>query len=208
MLEPERYYKKMWYWVFRFVTHVAMRVFFNLKVKGLQNIPKKTNFIIAVNHTSYMDPFVVSSVISKKIYWIALKGLYSSAWIRWFMYGTDTLPVGNASEKLICLLMDNKHVGIFPEGTRTHDGKLRDFKRGAALLAIRTGRPIVPCAIIGAYEAYPVKARFPKFFGSITIKIGPPQYLLKEFEDQIDDIVLQEGTFKLRNTIKEMLDAG
>ena len=170
-------------------------------------MPKKTNFIAVANHTSYLDPFIVGIAIPQKIYWLAIRDLYKSIWTRWFLRGAETVPVGQVSETLVNLLNKNKNIGLFPEGARTPDGKLREFRRGAALLALRTGRPIVPCAIIGAYEALPAAAWFPKIV-SIKIKIGKPQYLLKEFEDVIDDVYLQEGTFKIQNAIKEMLNAG
>lgn len=197
----------MWYWLFRFIFIIALKLFFNLKVEGLKNLPKKTNFIVVANHTSYLDPFIVGAAIPLKIYWIAIQDLYKAIFpVRWFMYKTETVPVGNVSERLVKLLTKNKNVGLFPEGTRTRDGKLKDFRRGAAMLALRTGRPIIPCAIMGAYEALPVGAWFPKFI-PITIRIDKPQYLLKESEDVIDDVYLQEGTFKIKNAIKEMIYA-
>jgi 1-acyl-sn-glycerol-3-phosphate acyltransferase len=64
----------------------------------------------------------------------------------------------------------------------------------------------VPCAILGTYEALPITAKFPRPT-PITVKIGEPIYLLKEFEDIIDDVQLQEGIFKIRNAIKELLNA-
>jgi len=100
------------------------------------------------------------------------------------------------------------YVGLFPEGGCSRDGKLRKFRRGAALLAARTGRPVVPCAILGTYEALPRGAKFPQLFRSLKVKIGKPIYLLKEFEDIIDDVYLQEGTLKIRRTIAEMIDEG
>ena len=124
------------------------------------------------------------------------------------MQRAGALPTGSSSEKSIALIMENKIVGLFPEGKCSVDGKLGEFKRGVALLGYRTGRPIVPCAIIGAFKVLPWKAKFPKLFLPIKFKIGKPVYLLKEHEELIDDIQLQEGTFKIRNAIKEMLDAG
>ncbi|MCM8782170.1 MAG: 1-acyl-sn-glycerol-3-phosphate acyltransferase [Candidatus Omnitrophica bacterium] len=172
----------------------------------MENLPKKTNFIVIANHSSYLDPFIVGAAIPQRIYWIAIKDLYNILPVKWFMRKTETLPIGKASDRLIQLLMKNKNVGLFPEGARNRNGMLKEFRRGAALLALRTGRPIVPCAIHGAYEALPVLAKFPKFV-PITIKIGAPQYLLKEFEDVIDDVSLQKGTFRIQNAVKEMLYA-
>ena len=99
-------------------------------------------------------------------------------------------------------------MSAFPEGGVSADGKLKEFRRGAALLALKTGRPIVPCAIIGAYDALPLHARFPRLFKTLTLKVAEPIFLMKEFDEIIDDIYLQEGLARVRSKIKEMLDAG
>ena len=198
----------MRYWILRAIATLIVKSIFKLKVEGFENLPKKTNFILVANHTSYLDPVVIGVAIPKKFYWITLREFYNTNFLRWVALKKETLPTGNSSDKAIDLLMKNESVGLFPEGGRSRDGKLREFRRGAALLAIKTGRPVVPCAIIGAYEALPGLEKLPKLFQLIKVKIGKPQYLLKEFEDVIDDIYLQEGIFKLRNTIKEMIYAG
>lgn len=197
----------MWYWPFRFITIIFFKLLFRLKVEGRENLPSKTNFIVVANHTSYLDPFVVGLAIPKKIYWLALKNFYMSPRTRWFMLGTGALPVGRSSDIFADLLMNEKIVGLFPEGTRTRDGKLREFRRGAAMLSYKTGRPIVPCAIVGAHETLPVGSKFPRLWSRITIKIGKPQHLLKEFDEIIDDVRLQEGTLRVRNIIAEMTNA-
>lgn len=197
----------MWYWIVRLGVIIILKLFFRLKVEGLENLPKKNNFIVVANHISFLDPVVIGAAIPKKIYWIALRGFYNTFALRWFMQKIGTLPTGSSSDKAIYLLMKNKNIGLFPEGTRTFDGRLKEFRRGVALLALKSGRPIVPCAILGAYEAFPRAAKFPKFL-PIKIKIGKPKYLLKEFDEVIDDVYLQEGIFKIRNAIKEMLNAG
>lgn len=184
------------------------KLFFNLKVEGLENLPQRTNFIAVANHTSFLDPLVIMAAIPKKIHCIALRDLYSISWISWFLRITETLPSGSSSEKAIDLLTKNQNVGLFPEGGVSRDGKLREFRRGAALLAMKTGRPIVPFAILGTYRALPRWALFPKLFVPIKVKVGKPKFLLKELDDVIDDIYLQEGMLKIRNTIQEMLYAG
>lgn len=197
----------MWYWVFRTLAVLLLKPLFQLKVEGLENLPQKSNFIIVANHTSFLDPVVIMAAIPQKIHCIASRGLYRITWLRWFLRLTETIPSGNSSEKALHLLINNKNIGLFPEGGLSQDGKLREFKRGAALLGFKTGRPIVPCAILGAYEALPRGARFPKF-APIKVRVGRPRYLLKEFEEVIDDVYLQEGIFKIRNTIQEMIHAG
>lgn len=197
----------MWYWIFRACARGLLKLFFRLKIEGIENIPRKTNFIIVANHPSYLDPLVVMAAVPQKIHCIALRFLYKFFWLRWFLQLVEALPVGSSSQKAIDLLNNNKNVGLFLEGGASRDGTLKSFRRGTALLAYKTGRPIVPCAILGTYTALPLKARFPKFL-PIKIKIGKPVYLLKEFEEIIEDIYLQEGIFKIRSKIKEMLNAG
>jgi len=198
----------MWYWVFKAVFIVISKLFFKLKVKGLENLPQKTNFIVVANHSSFMDPLLIMVAIPKKIYCIASRYLYKVWWLGWFLRKTDTFPSGGSSEKAVSLLVENKIVGLFPEGGISRDGKLQNFKRGASLLAVRTGRPIVPCAVLGSYQVLPVEAVFPKLFLPLKVRIGKPIYPLKEFDEVIDDILLQSTTFKIRNAIKEMIDAG
>ena len=117
----------------------------------------------------------------------------------------ETLASGSSSAKAIDLLTRNRNVGLFPEGGVSREGRLRDFRKGTALLALRTGRPIVPCAILGTYASFPRSAKFPKLFVPLKLKIGKPIYLLKEFSESIDEMALQKGTFRIRNAIKEML---
>jgi 1-acyl-sn-glycerol-3-phosphate acyltransferase len=197
----------MWYWIFRSLCVVILKLCFKLKVEGLENIPQKTNFIVVANHSSFLDALLVMVAIPKKIHCIALRDLYRVTWMRWVFKITETLPSGSASQEAINLLMKNKNVGLFPEGGVSRDGKLKEFRRGAALLAIKTGRPIVPCAILGTFEALPFAAKFPKLLPT-KVNIGKAKYLLREFEEVIDDVYLQEGILKIRNTIQEMIYAG
>lgn len=170
-------------------------------------MPKKTNFIVAANHTSFLDPLIIAAAMPKRVYWIVMRALYKISWLAWIMNKFGALPTGNSSEKAVHLLLKNKNVCIFPEGGISRDGTLKEFRRGAALLALRTGRPVVPCAIIGACQALPRTAKFPRMH-PIKVKIGKPKYLLKEHDDVVDDIFLQDGIFKIRNTIKEMMENG
>lgn len=197
----------MSYWILRLIIFINVKLLFRLKVEGLNNLPQKTNFIIVANHTSFLDPLLVMAAIPKKIHCIVLRNLFKIAWLSWFFKMADTLPSGNSSKTAISLLIKHKNVGLFPEGGISRDGKLREFKRGAALFALKTGRPIVPCAIFGAYEAFPRSAKFPRFLPT-KVKIGKPIYILKEFSDEIEDGLLQEGIFRVRNAVKELLIAG
>ena len=100
------------------------------------------------------------------------------------------------------------HIEVAHGMSSTEKSKGR-YKLGEGITGrvIKTGRPIVPCAILGAYEALPVKAKFLKFT-PLKVKISKPIFLLKEFGTVINDTYLQEGIFRIKNTIKEMVNAG
>ncbi len=195
----------MWYWFFRGLFLILLKVFFKFKVEGIDNLPQKTNFIIVANHASYLDSLALGAAVPRKIHWIAAGYLYRIGWLRIFLKRTDTLALGNASQRAFNLLKKGKNVGLFPEGQRSLDGSLGEFRTGAALLASKTGRPIVPCAILGAHQAYSINAKFPKLFFPITVCIGKPLYILKEFNDIIDDTYLKEGMLRVRDKIKGLL---
>ncbi len=184
------------------------KLFFKFRVEGLENIPKKSNFIIVSNHVSFLDPLAIMTAVPRKIHCIALRSLYKISWIRWFLLMVEALPSGRISRKAVHMLARNKNVGLFPEGGVNREGKLGEFRRGVALLAYKTGRPLVPCACFGTFESLPFGAKFPKLFMPLKVRIGKPIYILKEFDDVIDGVYLQEGVLRVRNSIKEMLDAG
>jgi 1-acyl-sn-glycerol-3-phosphate acyltransferase len=198
----------MWYWIMRGILIALSKLFFRFKVEGLENIPKKSNFIIVSNHVSFLDPLAIMTAVPQKMHCIALRSLYKISWIKWFLHLVEALPSGRISHKAVHLLNNNKNVGLFPEGGVNREGKLGEFRRGAALLALKTGRPVVPCAVFGTFESLPFGAKFPKLFAPIKVKIGQPICILKEFDDTIDELFLQQGIFRIRNSIKEMLDAG
>ena len=182
-------------------------MFFKLKVEGLENIPRKTNFIIVSNHNSFLDPVLIMSAVPKKIYCIALRDIYKFQWLGWFLRLIETVPSGSSSEKAVNILLENKNIGLFPEGGVSRDGKLKEFRRGAALLSFKTGRPIVPCAVIGTFESLPFGKTVPRLV-HLKVKIGKPIFMLKEFDEIIDDLYLEKGIFKVRNSVKEMIHAG
>ncbi len=196
----------MWYWVFRAVIRVVLRLLFRLKVEGLENIPRKTNFIIVSNHVSFLDPVAVMAAVPRKIHCIAARYLYGIFWLRVFLWLVEATPTVGSAEKARQLLVNNKIVGIFPEGGISRDGRLKEFRSGSALLALKTGRPILPCAILGTYAALPLGAWFPKFV-TVRVKIGRPKYLFIEPDHVIDELDLQDGVFKIRSVIQEMLYA-
>lgn len=187
---------------------IILKLLFRFNVEGLHNLPRKTNFIVASNHASIMDSVAIGVAIPMRIYWMAARWLYRVPGLSWFLKSTETHPVGGVSESAVELLEKNKNVGLFPEGKCSISGEIGEFKRGAALFAFRTGRPVVPCVVIGSFEALPWKKKFPRLFTKIKVIVGKPIYQLKEFDETIDDVNLQEGTSQIRDAVKELFYAG
>ncbi|MBU1112568.1 MAG: 1-acyl-sn-glycerol-3-phosphate acyltransferase, partial [Candidatus Omnitrophica bacterium] len=193
-------------WIFKYCFLISLRLFFRLKIEGLSNLPKNSNFIIVANHASYLDPLCIMATCPRRIYCIVARYLYDIFAVGWFLRKIGTIASGGSSDRGYELLMKNKNVGLFAEGKISRNGELGEFRRGAALLAKKTGRPVVPCAVLGTFQALPWEAKWIKLFVPIKVKFGKPVYLLKEFDDQIDDLYMREGIFKIRNTIKELLN--
>ncbi|MGE5307933.1 MAG: lysophospholipid acyltransferase family protein [Deltaproteobacteria bacterium] len=197
----------MWYYFLRWLAMPFFWLYCRLTVTGRENLPKKTNFIIVANHVSFLDPLVIMVAVPKKIYCIALRDIYKFDWLRWFLRLTETLPSGSSSPQALAIIEKDQNLGLFPEGGVSRDGELKEFRRGAALLALKTGRPVVPCAVLGTFDALPFGSNLPKPV-RLKVKIGKPIYLLKELDEQIDDVQLQQGTMRIRAEIKRLLDAG
>lgn len=149
-------------------------------------IPKDVAFpkgaIIAANHTSFFDPPLIAASWPEPIHFLARKTLFDVPFLRPLITKLNAHPLKgtndlSAFKQAAALLAEGKKILIFPEGTRSDDGKLAPFKTGVAMLAERTKAPIIPCYIHGSFEAWPKQSRFPKPFGYKTACIfGSPIY--------------------------------
>lgn len=179
------------------------KVLFRLKVKGLENIPRGGRAVIAVNHSSYLDPVVVGVAIPKRIKWVILKSIYHLWWLKWLFVLTEMIPENGAIEKSLSALKNDELLGIFPEGTRSRDGTLHAGREGVAILAVKGAAPVIPCAIRGAFEAYPRNALFPKPH-PIKILIGSP--IKFEPDEAPDEAKLAAAADKIMSAIKSLME--
>ena len=106
-----KFLSDMWYIFFSKLFWVLLRVFFRVKIEGLQNIPKKTNFIIVSNHFSFLDPVIVMSHVGG-VHCISMRCLYRIWWLRGFLNAIEAIPGGSASQKALDYLMHNENVGF------------------------------------------------------------------------------------------------
>ena len=143
------------YWCFRIVAQPAIQLFFRLRRTGREHIPDG-KVILAANHRSFLDPFVIGCCLRRPIYFVAKRELFDNRLIGWFLNCLGAFPVrrGESDEEAMItarvVLERGGTVCIFPEGTRIRSGSLATPKRGVGRLALQTGAPVLPVAIVGS----------------------------------------------------------
>ncbi|MGO2023625.1 MAG: lysophospholipid acyltransferase family protein, partial [Brachybacterium tyrofermentans] len=147
----------------------AVRPFVSLiwspRVTGLENVPTEGGFIIASNHLSNIDSFVLPVAFPRQIRFVAKESLWNQKGLKgkvlkWFFTAVDAVPVDRealasgkgALQSAQVILREGAGFGIYPEGSRSKDGMLHPGKQGAAWLALESGRPIIPVGLKGTPE--------------------------------------------------------
>jgi 1-acyl-sn-glycerol-3-phosphate acyltransferase len=145
---------------------------FRFRVTGRHNIPLDTGALIASNHQSYLDPVIIGTAARRRTGYLARETLFrGSGFFRWLITLFGALPIsleGSGKDGIrlaMAHLKKKRHILVFPEGTRTHDGSVGPMHPGVKLIAERAGVPIVPAAIKGSYEMWPR--------GSKSIRLHP-----------------------------------
>lgn len=169
----------MFYVIIRYIGIVLFKVLFRLQVYGRKNIPLKGGFILASNHTSYLDPPVLGAACPRVLFYLAKEELFKNPAFAWLITKLNAIPVHSqfsvqkSLRRVIRELRAGRPVTIFPEGRRTINGKLIEPLRGVGLLAVKAGVFIIPAFIKGSNMAMPVHSKFiyPK---KIKVYFGRP----------------------------------
>lgn len=190
--------------------YVAPR-YLHMQIEGLENIPDEQSAIIASNHLSFLDSIVVPLPISRPLYYLGKADYFESWRTRWFFAGVGVVPVkrqgGKAGEESletgVELLQSGELVGIYPEGTRSPDGRLYRGKTGPVRMALRAGVPIIPTAVIGTNHAQvPGELRIRRH--PVTVRYGRPLDLTRYRDRQDDPVALRSATDELMFEIMTM----
>jgi len=143
------------YWPVRAFLIPFFSIYFRMRRIGREHIPDSGPVIIAANHRSFLDPFVIGTMAKRPMYYVAKKELFKRRWQAWILNSLGAFPVdrGASDEESVTtakhILARGDIVLIFPEGTRIRPGALGRPKRGVGRLALETGAPVVPMALIG-----------------------------------------------------------
>ncbi|MDG4764805.1 lysophospholipid acyltransferase family protein [Solwaraspora sp. WMMD406] len=167
------------------------------KVEGLENVPSTGGVILAANHLSVADEYFLGAVLPRHVAFWAKAEYFTGTGVRGFLTRSLVTGLGairvergggraalSAFDGAIPLLRAGRQVAVFPEGTRSPDGRLYRGRTGAARLALAAGVPIVPVGFLGTDEIQPIGALWPKFKrGTVVVRFGKPL----DFTGRADD---------------------
>jgi 1-acyl-sn-glycerol-3-phosphate acyltransferase len=174
------------YRVLHSVVPPALRAVWRPVVEGVEHVPATGGVLLASNHLSFADSVVIPSVAPRDVVFLAKSDYFTGTGLRgaaqraWFealgMIPVDRDDSRAAIESLgtaLEVLRDGKAFGVYPEGTRSRDGRLYRGRTGVAQLALQSGAPIVPVGLIGTEQLQPVGSRLPRL-ARVTVRFGEP----------------------------------
>jgi len=144
------------YWGLRAVLVPFFLLYFRLARIGREHLPRTGPLLLASNHRSFLDPFVIGTLVRRPVYYMAKRELFEKRWQAWALNALGAFPVDrgagdkDAMDTARAILERGGCVVVFPEGTRVRPGSLGSPKRGIGRLALETGAPVAPVAVIGS----------------------------------------------------------
>jgi len=192
------------------------RLIWRPTVRGLDNVPDSGGVILASNHLSFVDSVVIPVVVPRTVVFLAksdyftgsgVKGALSRAWFE----GLGMLPVDREDSKAALASLDTAlevlgrgdAFGIYPEGTRSRDGRLYRGRTGVAHLALTAGVPVVPVGLIGTERLQPVGARLPRLV-RVTVLFGEPIQVAGEYDGVPLGRARRELTDRIMSSIRAL----
>jgi 1-acyl-sn-glycerol-3-phosphate acyltransferase len=164
-----------------YLAATAYEMFFRGEVVGLEHLPSVGGFLLAANHASHFDPFILGSQLPRQVTFFARKTLWAPGIPSWWLNAVGVIPVDRdggsdvtAIKRVLNALKHQKTIIMFPEGTRSRDGRLQTPKPGVGLFACRAQVPVVPARIFGAFEALGKGGKIPRLGTCVTVVFGPP----------------------------------
>ena len=182
-LEMTPFYRRV-----RTVTRALFAFWFRWKRIGTDQIPEAGPVIIAANHVSFIDPPMIGSAVDRTVSFLARDTLFDIPVVGPFIRKLNSIPVdrtggGGAGLKAVLdRLKADGCIVLFPEGTRSRDGRLQPAKSGIGLAVLKSDAVVVPVRVFGAYEAFGRHRLFP-LPGQIILKFGPPMTFEREREE-------------------------
>ncbi len=154
---------------------------FRWKIYHVDRVPVSGPVILASNHASFLDPPLVGTAVPREINYLARESLFDIPIVGWIIREWNSVPVdrdgggGSGLKAILNRLKKGGAIILFPEGTRTSDGKLQPARSGIGLTVIKSKAPVVPARIFGGYEVFSRHMKIPRFFlRGVAVKYGEP----------------------------------
>ncbi|MCB0978148.1 MAG: 1-acyl-sn-glycerol-3-phosphate acyltransferase [Acidimicrobiales bacterium] len=188
------------------------RASWRFTLEGVENVPTTGPAILCPNHTSVLDSFFVPALLPRRVTYVG-KAEYMDDWkTRRLFPALGMIPIdrsgGDAGERALAtaqrILERGELFGIYPEGTRSRDGRLYRGHTGPARLAIRANAPIIPIGLVGAREVMPPEAKFPKLRLPVTIRFGRPISVERYLDRADDHLVYRQIIDEVMYEIREL----
>ncbi|MET8760419.1 lysophospholipid acyltransferase family protein [Lentzea sp. NPDC004782] len=208
----------MLYWLMKHVLlGPILRLFFQPKIiEGAENIPKEGGAILASNHLAVSDSFFLPLMLSRRVTFPAKIEYFTGTGLKgtlqkWFFSGVGQVPIDRSSASAaqgaldtgVRIVREGKLLGIYPEGTRSPDGRLYKGKVGVAWIALESGAPVIPVAMFGTDKANPIGSKMWKPY-PIRIKIGKPLDFSRYEGLSSDRFVLRSITDEIMYSLMEL----
>mgnify|MGYP001032093778 CR=1 FL=1 len=210
----KRFLRKIVYLFLYLLAFLLFKIFFKFKAYGKENELKDGGIIFVSNHNSWFDFLIMAISVSpsKFIHFLAKEEVFKG-FLKKFLDFMEIIPVKrdkldrNVIKMGTYYLNKKENLGIFPEATRSKDGKFQseNFHSGANFFSLRNNSPIQMILIKGSFEAFPRGKKFPKLFTKIRSKIYPPLFPDKYLEKDFNSETLNEYTEELKNLFIERL---
>jgi len=170
--------KMRWFRFARWLCKIFCMAFFRIRPAGRENVPDQGALVLISNHQSFLDPVLCGIFVKRPLYFLARDSLFVNRFFGWLIASVNTIPVKrdapdlSAMKTIISKLKQGSGVCLFPEATRTRDGRITPFKPGFGLLCRRGGAAVVPVVIDGAFECWPRGKKIFSPGGRIAICYG------------------------------------
>ncbi len=170
--------KSLWYEVSRIGCIIFCRCFLRLDVKGMKNVPKDGALLLVSNHQSYLDPIFCGLFLRRHLFYLGRDSLFRKKHFRLLFNSLNAVSVRRdeaditAIREILERLKQSCGIVLYAEGTRTRDGRIGEFKPGAALLCKRGGAVIIPVLIEGAFECWPRFKKVFSFGSEVVVRYG------------------------------------
>jgi len=158
---------------------LAYLLFFRIRVWGVERVPRQGGFILASNHASFLDPPAVGVALARQVRFFARRSLFDVPLVGRLIASWRAVPISRGASDIAAIrqavdvLRRGQGIVLFPEGTRSNDGRVGEFRPGFVAVAARARVPIVPVAVHGAFAAWPRTRRLPRA-GRIHVAYGEP----------------------------------